>query len=77
MPTLIQDVEDAPRAIPRSAIRHRPLSPHAQVKPFVVAQTPRATRGKPHYEPHTTGGPHLARAPHANEPSSHWESAWC
>jgi hypothetical protein len=57
MPTLIQDVEDAPHALPRSAIRHRPLGPHTQVKPFVVVRTPRATRGKPHYEPHTTGGP--------------------
>jgi hypothetical protein len=56
MPTLTQNVEDAPHVIPRSAIRHRPLSPHIQVKPFVVVQTPRATRGKPHHEPHTTGG---------------------
>ncbi len=57
MPTLTEDVEDIPRAIPRSAIRHRPLGPHATPAPFVVVQTPRATRGKPHHEPHTTGGP--------------------
>ena len=63
MPTLIQDVEDVPRVIPRSAIRHRPLSPHAQVKPFVVVQTPRATRGKPHHDPHTTGGPPSGTSP--------------
>ena len=64
MPPLTKDVEDAPYALPRSAIRHRPLGPHIQVKPFVVVQTPRATRGKPHQEPHTTGGP-----PSRNRPS--------
>jgi hypothetical protein len=63
MPTLTEDVEDAPHAIPRSAIRHRPLDPHAQVKPFVVVHTPRATRGKPHHEPHTTGGPPSGASP--------------
>jgi hypothetical protein len=63
MPTLTEDVEDTPRTLPRSAIRHRPLGPHAQVKPFVIVQTPRATRGKPHYEPHTTGGPPSGASP--------------
>jgi hypothetical protein len=63
MPTLTKDVEDAPQALPRSAIRHRPLGPHTQVKPFVVAPIPRATRGRPHYEPHTTGGPPSRRTP--------------
>src|ERR1051326_2500290 len=58
MPTLAtKEAEEAQRLIPRSAIRHRPLDPHTPVRPFVVVQTPRATRGKPHYEPHTTGGP--------------------
>jgi hypothetical protein len=61
--TLTKDVEDTPHAIPRSAIRHRPLDPHAQVKPFVVVHTPRATRGKPHHEPHTTGGPPSGASP--------------
>lgn len=55
MPTLTEDTEDVARPIPRSALRHRQLRPH--VKPPVVAQTPRATRGRPHYEPHSTGGP--------------------
>ena len=63
MPTLTEDVEDAPRALPRSAIRHRPLGPHAQVKPFVVVQTPRATRGRPQNAPHTTGGPPSGMSP--------------
>ncbi len=57
MPTLTEDVDDTQRPIPRSAIRHRPLGSHATPSPFVVVQTPRATRGKPHHEPHTTGGP--------------------
>src|SRR6266702_5695820 len=63
MPTLTEDVEDAPYAIPRSAIRYRPLGPHSQVKPFIVAQTPRATRGRTHQEPHTTGGPPSGNTP--------------
>jgi hypothetical protein len=63
MPTLTEEKEDAPHAIPRSTIRHRPLGPHPQVRPFVVVQTPRATRGKPHQEPHTTGGPPSRRTP--------------
>jgi hypothetical protein len=53
MPTLLQD--EAPRVVPRSALRHRPLVP--EVRPFVVASTPRASLERRKHEPHTTGGP--------------------
>lgn len=44
-------------SFPRSALRHRPIG--SDVQEFVVLspRTARATRGKSHQEPHTTGGP--------------------
>jgi hypothetical protein len=43
---------------PRSALRHRPIPFDEQER---VVLLPRTTRGKPHYEPHTSGGlPFLA-----------------
>lgn len=59
MPSLTYDAEEAPR----SAIRHRPLSSRAQRSPRVATPTPRATLGKPHHEPHTTGGPPSRKQP--------------
>lgn len=50
MPTLSSD---APITA-RSAVRHRPT--HPDVQEWVVAPTLRASRAKPHQEPHTAGG---------------------
>jgi hypothetical protein len=59
MTTLTQEQATS---MPRSALRHRPI--HPDVQEFVVL-SPRTTRGKPHYEPHTSGGlPSLARRVH-------------
>lgn len=50
MPTLSSD---AP-VIARSAVRYQPM--HSDVHEWVVAPTLRASRARPHQEPHTAGG---------------------
>lgn len=41
----------------RSVVRHRPINPDVQEQEWVAAPTLRASRTKPHTDPHSTGGP--------------------